>query len=130
MHDLRVIDPTVLGSAFARAVGACDGDALRALLAPDVRFRAVTPSRSWDFDDAAGAVDTMVGRWFGGDRRVEEVESVVTGMVGDVVRVGYRFRATTPEGQAVVEQQAYLEVGDGKIRGVRLICSGYRPIER
>ena len=130
MHDLRVSDPTAIGSAFARAVGAGDRRALLSLLAPDLRFRAVTPSRSWDHDEAAEAVDTMVGRWFGGERHVEEVESVVTDTVGDVVRVGYRFRATSPDGEAVVEQQAYLEVSEGTIRAVRLICSGYRPIER
>ena len=130
MHDLLVTDQTAVGRAFARAVGTGDGDGLRAVLAPDVSFRAVTPSRSWDFDEAGEAIDTMLGRWFGGDKHVEEVESVVSEMVGDVVRVGDRVRAETPDGQALVEQQAYLDVDEGRIRGVRLVCSGYRPIGR
>jgi hypothetical protein len=128
MHDLRVSDPTAIGNEFARAVGAGERDALHALFAPDVRFRAVTPSRTWECDDADAAVDTMLGRWFGGDNHIVDVESVVTEAVGDVVRVGYRFRASTPSGAAVVEQQAYFEVGHGVITAARIACSGYRPL--
>lgn len=106
MNDLARHDSTAVASAsaFAVAVAAGDRDALLAMLAPDVAFHALTPSRAWDIDVAQEVVDTMLGRWFGGDRRIDGIESVVTDTIGDVVRLGYRFRATTPDGPAVVEQ--------------------------
>jgi hypothetical protein len=128
VHDLRVNDPTAIGMAFAHAVGAGDAPKLRELFSPDIRLRAVTPSRSWELDGPDEAIDTVIGRWFGGANRVEEIASVSTELVGDVVRVGYRFRASSPSGAAVVEQQAYFEIGDGVITAARIACSGYRPL--
>jgi hypothetical protein len=130
VHELRVTQQTDVAIGFALAVAGGDRDALRAMLDPHVELRALTPSRAWSLDDADEVVDTMVGLWFGGDRHVEEVESVVADVIGDVVRVGYRFRATTPDGAAVVEQQAYLGVDGGTIRSIRLVCAGYHPAER
>ena len=130
MNDLASHDSTAVASASAFAVAVAEGDrdALLTLLAPDVAFRALTPSRAWDIDAAAEVVDTMLDRWFGGDRRIDGVESVVTDTIGEVVRVGYRFRATTPDGPAVVEQQAYLTMTGSVITAARLVCSGYQPV--
>jgi hypothetical protein len=128
MHDLRTLDRTAIASAFARAAAAGDRDELRALLAADVELRALTPSRSWALDSADDAIDTIVGLWFGGDRHVKEIEQLEADMIGDMVRVGYRFRATTSAGSAVVEQQAFLAITGGKIGAVRLVCSGYHLV--
>jgi len=76
----------------------------------------------------ADAVDTMLGTWFGGERHIDSVESVETDTIGDIVRVGYRLRAITPTGPAVVEQQAYLALVDNTITAVRIVCSGYHPV--
>jgi hypothetical protein len=130
VHELRVTQQTDVATGFALAVGNGDRAALREMLDPRVELRALTPSRAWSIDDADEVVDTMIGLWFGGERHVEEVESVVADVVGEVVRVGYRFRATTPDGPAVVEQQAYLAVDGGTIRSIRLVCSGYHPAKR
>lgn len=46
----------------------------------------------------------MLGAWFGGERHIDLVQSVETDTIGDIVRVGYRFRAMTPAGPAIVEQ--------------------------
>jgi hypothetical protein len=39
-----------LGEDFARAVAAKDHEGVRALLHPDVDFRAMTPSKVWEGD--------------------------------------------------------------------------------
>jgi hypothetical protein len=128
MHDLMT-SQTAVATDFAQALAAGNGPALRTLLAPNVEFRAVTPSQAWTFDDADEVVDTMLGRWFGGANHVDGVEAVTATPMGDLVHLAYRFRATNPGGAAVVEQQAYLEISeDGTIRTMRLVCSGYRPV--
>ena len=48
-------------------------------------------------------------------------------MVADRERVGYRFSVTNPDGDFLVEQQAYLEERDGRICWMRVVCSGFRP---
>ena len=43
---------TSLGEEFARAIAAKDADALRRVLHPELEFRAMTPRRFWEADDA------------------------------------------------------------------------------
>ena len=119
---------TTIAADFAQAIAAGDRALLSRMLAPRVAFRALTPSRVWEIDSAEDAVDTMLGTWFGGGRRIEGIASLETDMVGDVVRVGYRLTATTPAGPAVVEQQAYMTVVDGTITAIRIVCTGYQPV--
>jgi hypothetical protein len=117
-----------VGEQFARAIAAGDRRALLSLLAPHPDFRAMTPSRFWEADSATQVVDVMLGTWFGGERRVDAVEQVECDRVGGLERVGYRFLVTTSEGPAVVEQQAYLGVEDGRIASIRIMCTGLRPV--
>lgn len=128
MRDSVAIAGTTIAADFAHAIAAGDRGPLLRMLAPQVEFRALTPSRAWAIDSAEEAVDTMLGTWFGGGRRIDSVASVETDVVADVVRVGYRFNATTSTGRAVVEQQAYVAVVDGIITALRIVCSGYRPV--
>lgn len=126
MNASLATDTTTIATDFARTIAGGDRAALLRLLDPNVRFRALTPSRAWELDSADAVVDTILGTWFGGDRHIDGVDSIESEMVGDVARVGYRFRATTPTGPAIVEQQAYLEAAGDSITAVRLVCSGYR----
>jgi hypothetical protein len=54
--------------------------------------------------------------------------SVETDTVADRERVGYRYRLRTPDGQFLVEQQAFLGEREGRIGWLRLVCSGSRPL--
>ena len=47
----------------------------------------------------------------------------------DRQRVGYRLSVSNPDGQFLVEQQAYLSDRDGRIGWMRVLCSGYRPTD-
>lgn len=126
MHHVLASDSTGVAVDFVRAIASGDRDALLRLLAPDVELRALTPGRAWEIDAAEEAVETILGKWFGGERRIDSLDSVESELIGDLVRVHYRFHATTPGGSSVVEQQAYLTVANGAITALRLVCSGYR----
>jgi hypothetical protein len=120
-----------IGERFARAIAAKDAPALRRLLAPQVDFRALTPGRFWEADSAAEVVDEVIlGHWFESTDRIEAVEAIENDRVVDRERVGYRFRVRNADGPFLVEQQAYLGVEDDAITWLRIVCSGYRPIEQ
>jgi len=46
--------------------------------------------------------------------------------LADRKRGGYRLRVKRPDGQYLIEQQAYLSERDGQISWLRIMCSGYR----
>ena len=119
----------VVGERFARALADKDPVELKALLQSDVDFRAMTPGKFWEAADVDVVVDeTMLGTWFSSERRIEEVLAVETDTVGPLGRVGYRFKVERPDGEFVVEQQAYFETDGEKISWLRIMCSGFLPL--
>lgn len=117
-----------LGTDFAKAMATKDHDALRALLHPEVDFRAMTPARFWEAespDDAIAAFDF----WFKPSDDIEGVDSVETDAFADRERVAYRFRVRRDNELNLVEQQAYISERDGRIGWLRIMCAGYRPID-
>jgi hypothetical protein len=119
-----------IGERFARAVAAKDAPALLGLLAPEVDFRAMTPVRFWESNSAVEVVDDVVfGKWFEPTDLIESIEGIENDVVVDRERVGYRFRVTNADGAFVVEQQAYLGVQDDRIAWLRIMCTGYRPVD-
>ncbi len=118
------------GERFARAIAAKDAPALVGLLAPRIDFRAMTPGRIWEADSPEQLVDEVIlGSWFEPTDRIEAIEGIENGAVADRQSVRYRFRVTNDDGAFLVEQQAYLDVEDEGITWLRVMCSGYRPID-
>jgi hypothetical protein len=118
--------PTDLGERFARAVAAQDAAVLKELLAPRVNFRALTPGRYWEIDDADAVVDDVIlGTWFSPERSITRILKLDCDSVGIVERVGYRFRVDLPDGEFIVEQQAYLKTQNDKVSWLRILCSGF-----
>jgi len=118
--------PTNLGERFANAIAAQDAVALKALLAPDVSFRALTPGKFWEGDDANAVVDDVIlGKWFPPERSITAILAVDRSTVGTVDHVAYRFRARRPDGDFVIEQQAYLKTKDDRICWLQILCSGF-----
>lgn len=119
---------TQLAEAFGRAVTQKDAERVRALLHPEVDFQAMTPRRVWD---AEGPEDVIaaIGIWFGDTDLIEGVDAFSTDAFADRQRVGYRVRVRNSDGLHLVEQQAFLSDKDGKIGWLRIMCSGYRPID-
>jgi hypothetical protein len=117
------------GELFARALADKDAAGLKALLRPDVDFRAMTPTRFWESRDVDVIVDeTILGTWFAPPRRIVELVAVETGSIGSLERVAYRFVVDRPDGQFVIEQQAYYETDGATISWMRIMCSGFLPL--
>jgi hypothetical protein len=117
-----------VGSRFANALAAKDAEALRAMLHPQVEFRALTPRRAWEADDPDAVLEIVLGNWFEDSDEIRALEHVEVGSVADREQLRYRLSVANPEGSFVVEQQGYLTAGeDGRIEWMRLVCSGFRP---
>lgn len=118
-----------IGERFARGLAAKDRLALVDVLAPDVDFRGLTPSRAWEATSAVQLVDhVLLGAWFDAGDRIDELDDVQHGAVADRSRVAYRLRVTNDGGTFAVEQQAYFGVEGGRISWLRILCSGFRPV--
>jgi hypothetical protein len=122
--------PTDLGERLAHAIAAQDAVALKALLAPDVSFRALTPGKFWECEDADVVVDDVIlGKWFPPERSITAILGIDCATVGAVDHVAYRFRARRPDGDFVIEQQAYLTTNEDRICWLQILCSGFIPDE-
>jgi hypothetical protein len=101
---------------------------MRELLHPEVDFRGLTPSRSWEASGPDAVIDLLFGKWLEDSDHVEGIEAIEDDAVADRERVGYRCSVTNPDGRFVFEQQAYLSARDGRIDWMRVVCSGFRPL--
>ncbi len=118
-----------LGRRLATAIAARDHAALRALLAPEVSFKGLTPGRVWESDDAEGAIEVILGHWFEPHDQIDEIVALEDGdPVADTERITYRFTLTTPDGPHTAEQQVYYRTEAGQITYARVLCSGFRPV--
>ena len=117
-----------LGARLAVAIADRDREALRALFATPVEFRAVTPRRFWDADTPTDVADIVLGTWFDPTKRVLDVTDVEEEVVGDVPKISYRMSVSTASGPTVIEQVAYYTEQDGQITHLRLVCSGFRSV--
>lgn len=117
-----------LGAQYARALAAKDFAAVAALMHPEIDFRAVTPSRFWEAGDPDGVVADVLRQWFEDSDEIRSLERLETDAFADRERVGYRFDVACPDGNFVVEQQAYIGARDGRIGWMRVACSGFRPV--
>jgi hypothetical protein len=127
-EDRRMQEPSTLGADFARALAAKEFDRLLELMHPEIDFRGMTPSRSWEAGDPAAVISGVLCRWFEESDQIEALEQLDSDTFADRERVGYRFSVRTPDGRFLVEQQAFLSVRDGRIAWMRVLCSGYRPV--
>jgi hypothetical protein len=117
------------GAAFAQALASKDYARLRELLDPEIDFRGLTPSRSWEATDSRTLIEGILQRWFDESDEIERLENMQTDSFADRERVGYRFSVHNPDGRFLVEQQAYLSSRSGRIDWLRVLCSGFRPVE-
>jgi hypothetical protein len=117
-----------LGTDFAHAFAAKDADRIRELVHPEIDFRALTPNRHWEASDQDKLVSMLFDEWLEDSDEVQGIENVESESFADRERVGYRLAVRCPDGNFLVEQQAYIGERDGKIGWMRVVCSGFRPI--
>lgn len=115
-----------LGRAFVDAIVAADFDRLEALLAPNVRFRALIPRKYQQASTAAGA-RALVEDWFSGTEHRELLGSTAD-LVGDRLALGYRLELVEAGERRIVEQHVAAAVDGRQFRDLALVCSGFRPL--
>ena len=119
------------GETFARALAAKDGAALCALLADPVDFQALTPGRHWQATTGRQVAEEIIfEHWFGAGDHILELCSVSTGRVSQREHVAYRMRVRRSGHDHLVEQQAYYSTEGGRITWMRVLCSGYQPVQQ
>jgi hypothetical protein len=116
-----------LGTNFARALAVKDFARIGDLMHPEVDFGGMTPRRTWEASDGDAVISHVLPRWFKDVDEIEALERLESDSFADRERVGYRLRVRNPDGQFVVEQQAYLAARDGQIAWMRVLSSGFRP---
>lgn len=118
---------TTTAETVVAAVAARDGAALRAALTDDVELEALLP-RGLLVGHGPDDVTAAFQRWFG-DLPVFELVAATAGELGDRLHLRWRFRAQSTDGSSsLVEQQLYADAAeDGRIRRLRLLCSGFCP---
>jgi hypothetical protein len=131
------VDGTAAGAAdsagerFARALADKDGVALRALLADPIDFQALTPRRHWQAASPDEVVDQIIlGKWFDAGADIQRLESVSTGRLPGREHVSYLLRVRCPDGDYLVEQQAYYNAAGTRIAWMRVLCSGYQKLSQ
>lgn len=116
-----------LGTEFARALAVKDFTQGLDLLHSEIDFRGLTPSRNWEASDADAVISGVLREWFEDSDEIEALERLESDAFADRERVGCRFSVRNPDGDFLVEQQAYLSARDGQIGWMRVVCSGFRP---
>ena len=118
-----------LGEVFARRLAAKDRSGLLEVLAPDIDFRGMTPGRFWEASTPEGVLEVVFGSWFADSDHIEQLVSVDSDRVVDRGHVRYRVLVRNDAGPHLVEQHAYFDESDGRIGWLRVMCSGYRPLD-
>ncbi|HVN51406.1 MAG TPA: hypothetical protein VMT43_08235 [Acidimicrobiales bacterium] len=119
-----------LGLQFAKALAAKDREALLGLFDPALDFRALTPRKPWESTSAAEVVDDIIlGAWFDPGDAIQSLDDVEVGNFADRDKVRYQLRVTNADGDFAVEQEAYFTVDNDRINWIRILCSGYCPVE-
>jgi hypothetical protein len=120
-----------LGETLAHAIAAKDHDAVRATLAPDVDFRALTPGRPWEGTGPDAVLEALFGHWFEDSDEISALLDVTSGeAVEDTEHVAYRLALHNVDGDFTAEQQAYYRHDGERITFLRVMCSGFRPTRR
>jgi hypothetical protein len=117
-----------LGAAFARALAAKDFASIAELMDAEIDFAALTPRRTWEASSPEDVVASALRVWFEDSDEIISLEHMETDAFADRERVGYRLHVRNPEGDFLVEQQAYISARDGRIAWMRVLCAGYRPM--
>lgn len=120
----------VSAKQFAQVIAERDFAGMSALVAPDVDFKGLTPGRFWEGTSISEVSDVVFGHWFEETDHIDAVLHSEDGQpTGDTQRMSYRFAVTNPDGRFTVEQQAYYRTRDDQICYLRVVCSGYRPLD-
>jgi hypothetical protein len=137
---LRALTPTAklermtvsesgVATAFVDAIVARDLARAVALLHPDIDFRAMTPNRVWEAKDPSEVEEVLRAWLHDPDEEVHGIEATEPRWIGDRQRVGWVVHVSDADGPHIFEQQAYVRARDAQIDWMRVICSGWVPMD-
>lgn len=109
---------------LVQALIALDFDRLERTFAHDARFSASLPGEVVEADTAAGAAAAFRD-WFG-DAEELELLSSGTDRLGEATTFVFRLRARGARGWSVIQQSGACELAGGKVRAMRLACTGFQ----
>jgi TusA-related sulfurtransferase len=118
---------TVVGQNVLDALKARDFDRIRSSFHPQVEFKALVPRGIREGANPEEAT-AWLQQWFGDADEYEVLASSVDQVV-DRLHIAYRIQLRKPAGWRVIEQQAYCTLQEGLINTMRVLCSGFRPID-
>lgn len=110
---------------FIDGVAARDYRTIEAQLAPELKFRGLTPPALREATTPAGA-SAWFERWFSDATEYAMVSSSVE-PISDRVRFSYRLELVEDGAAVVMEQYGFCAVEDDRITALDLVCSGSRP---
>ena len=113
------------GRRFTAALSKRDFNSLQAIFHPDVRSRLLIPSRLVTPLDAKGVIDNY-REWFG-EADFFEMRQVDVGCIGRRLHIYYQILLQDADGWSVLEQHAFGNLENGRIKRFDLICSGFEP---
>ncbi len=115
---------TIVGG-FLRALVERDFASVSALLAPQMRFRALVPPGLREANDADGAT-TWLRAWFGSSPDFEVLDAGHEVFAGRH-HIWYRFALDREGRKTVIHQDGFCDVVGVQITDLSLLCSGFRP---
>ena len=116
-----------LGRRFVEALASEDAEAVRAVLHPEIDFRALTPDRFWRPTTATRCSRSCSVCGSRPTTNSRNSFSAYADVFADREQIRLRFRGRNRDGAMLVEQQAYLAQRDSLIGWTRIVCSGERP---
>jgi len=118
-------DEVAIARKYAEAYAAFDRDVLRAVLAPDLRFRQVNPGGYLTLTGAEAYLDATADFLQGfashepGGARAEPI--------GDRIATASRLLLHAGAQAYVMEHQEFVTVAGGRITAIDSVCTGARP---
>lgn len=110
---------------FVDGIAARDYRAIEAQLAPEMKFRGLTPPALREAATGAGA-SAWFEKWFSDATEYAMVASSVE-PISDRVRFSYRLELVEDGEPIVMEQNGFCAVEGDRITVLDLVCSGSRP---
>jgi len=113
-----------------KALTARDFKRMGTFLVPDVKFRALLPPGSFEWNGPAAVIENL-SSWFGSAEDFEVLDSQIEEVNGRL-RLAYKFRLRPHpfkpgSGWHVIEQQLFCDGGAEALIGIDLLCSGFLP---
>src|SRR4029077_17625648 len=115
-----------IGAEVVASIEERDWPRLAACLAPDVVFRAITPTKARPMRELVGPVDTsaQIPLWFH-DADIHELVASTVEPIADRLHISYRVRCREDGRWLLVEQQLFATLTGDRIVHLDLLCSGF-----